>query len=110
MVIALFLLLGLVAGAGGTWWVQRNELRYLRAELRIAQDRLVHAWHQQAIIPPRPTEVKPVEALPQELQHFVDDWESPESRAAMETRLRSLYFDQGLGIPAIIRQMENDHP
>ena len=110
MVTALFLLLGLLAGAAGTWWVQRNELTYLRDELRVAQDRLLHAWHKEAIIPPRPQEIEPVKPLPPELQAVVNDWDSPESRAAMDTKLRRLFFDQGQGIPAILKQLENEHP
>jgi len=108
--VAAALLVGLLAGALGTWWVQRTEIRYLRDELRVAQDRLLHAWHDKAIIPPRPQEVKPPEPLPPELMDLVKDFESPEGQAAMEAKLRSMHFGQGRSVGAILRQMEDEHP
>lgn len=89
----------------------RAEMQYLREENRIAQDRLLHAWRDdRAVIPPRPVEVEPQKPLPPELQELVNEWESPQSRADLETRLRGLYFDKGWGVQAILKQQENEHP
>lgn len=110
MIPALCLLAGLLAGALGTWWVHRGELAYLRSELTMAQDRLLGAWHAKAAIPPRPTEPEPPpEPLPIDLQEMVDEWESPESRATMEAKIRGR-MAQGWGVQAILRQAENEHP
>lgn len=111
MVTSSALLLGLLLGGLGVWFLQRQELAYLRAELRIAQDRLLHAWRDdRAVIPPRPVEVEPQKPLPPELQELVNEWESPQARADLETRLRGLYFDKGWGVQAILKQQENEHP
>jgi len=111
MIPALCLLAGLLLGAFAAYWLQRAELRYLRAELAIAQDRLLHAWRDdKAVIPPRPIEVEPPKPLPPELAELVTEWESPEARATMEARLRHQYFERGWGVKAILRQQENEHP
>lgn len=111
MTPALCLLVGLLLGASGCWWLQRAEIRYLRDELRIASDRLLHAWRDdKAVIPPRPVPVEPPKPLPPELADMVAEWESPEAQAAMETKLRGLYFDRGWGVQAILRQAEDEHP
>lgn len=105
------LLAGLLLGALGTWWLQRAELIYLRTELRLAQDRLLAAWRDdRAIIPPRPEVIEPPKPLPPELVELVAEWESPEARQAMESKLRGLYFDRGWGVQAILKQQENEHP
>ncbi len=91
--------------------LRNAEMRYLRDELRIAQDRLLHAWRdERAIIPPRPQpDPEPPKPLPPELMDAVNDWESPESRRIAEEKYRSLYFDKGWGVQAILREMENNH-
>lgn len=87
-----------------------GELSYLRKELATAQDRLVHAWREPGVtIPPRPIEVKPVEKLAPALQECIDEWESPEARAAEEARIRKM-LDSGWGVQAILRERENLHP
>lgn len=110
MVEAALLLLGLLLGATATYWLQRAELRYLRSELAIAQDRLLHAWKDdKAVIPPRPVEVTPPPPLPSELMEYVTEWESPDAQATMEARLRHEYFERGRGVMAIMWDLENEH-
>ena len=107
MLTAAFFTFGLILGVAGTWFVQRGELAYLRAELRTAQDRLVSAWRDdRAIIPPRPAEKVAVQKLPAALQESIDEWDDPETRAAIESRIRDLYYDQGMGEQAVLRALE----
>jgi len=89
----------------------QRELVYYRTELATAQDRLVHAHlEDRALIPPRPVETEPPKPLPPELAETVAEWESPEARQAMETKLRTMYFDRGWGVQAILKSLENEHP
>jgi hypothetical protein len=114
----LYVALGFVAGAVLVYLLERrvrayltSELAYYRKELATAQDRLVHAWREdRAVIPPRPVPVEPPKPLPPELRDAVNDWESPEARATAEANLRSLYFDKGWGVMAILRHLEDQHP
>jgi hypothetical protein len=114
----LYVALGFVVGAALVYFFERpvrehltSELAYYRKELATAQDRLVHAHlEDRALIPPRPVAVEPQKPLPPELQEAVNDWESPEARATAEANLRSLYFDKGWGVMAILRHLEDQHP
>lgn len=67
-------------------------VRYLKRELREAQDRLYGAWEQGKVIPPRSDE--PLEMalppLPPDLLAYVDEWESPDSRLAVEATIRTM--------------------
>lgn len=102
---------GLLLGGAAVWWLQRQELTYLRKENQVATDRLLHAWREEkAVIPPRPQEVRAVPKLPSELQATVDEWETEESRAVMEQRIRHLHFDRGMGVMAVLKQLEDEHP
>jgi hypothetical protein len=109
--LAAAVLVGLIAGALGAWFVQQGELRYLRRELSVAQDRLLHAWREdKATIPPRPPEqLPPPPPLPPDLQEVVDDWEDPESRAVQESQIRQM-MDAGWKTMAILKHLENQHP
>lgn len=108
---ALWLLCGLAIGGAAVWWLQRAEITYLRREYQIATDRLLHAWRaDNAVIPPRPQEVRAVPKLPSELQLAVDEWEDPESRVVMEQKVRHLHFERGLTVLGVLRELENDHP
>jgi hypothetical protein len=109
MIPAASLLVGLCLGALGVWWLQRQELVYLRAELKVATDRLVHAWKEGAVISPRPVETVPVAPLPPELLDAVNEWESPESRLAEEAAFREK-LAHGWGVKAILKERENNHP
>lgn len=85
----------------------RRELAYYRKELATAQDRLVHAWRDdKAIIPPRPVEIRPPTPLPADLLEVVNEWESPETRAQVESQIREMY-DKGHGVQAILMHMQN---
>lgn len=80
-------LLGLALG----WMFALPAQVYLARELKVAQDRLLQAWHQGAVVPPRPeAEPTPVELepLPALLQPFVDRWESKESQMREEAQIR----------------------
>lgn len=106
MSISVALALGLLLGIAGTHYVHRGELSYLRKELATAQDRLLAAWRDEgAVIPPRPVEPVKVEPLPEQLRAWVNNWESPESKAIEESRIRHL-MHQGLGVEAIIAKLE----
>ncbi|HUT59728.1 MAG TPA: hypothetical protein VNA25_17920 [Phycisphaerae bacterium] len=86
---------------------QRDVIKYLQDELRVAQDRLLSAWKEEAVIPPRdaaPTSQAFV-ALPHELQELVDDWESAESRMVMAAKFR-VKMAGGLSPAEILREEE----
>ena len=107
--------LGFLVGAAMVYLMERpvrahlqSELAYYRQELVTAQDRLLHAWREdRAVIPPRPVAVELPKPLPPELQDAVNEWESAEGRAAAEANLRSLYFEKGWGVPAILKHLQN---
>ena len=95
---------GLILGTLGTWFVQRDELRFLRKELALATDRLAHARIERgAEIPPRPVEVEPVRPLPPALVDCVTQWDTAESRAVEEAKIRQ-WLAEGWGQDAILRQ------
>lgn len=100
---------GAMLGAVSVWLLREREMHFLRTELTMASDRLLHAWKDGATIPPRPVEVAPPPPLPPQLMELVTEWESPEARATMEAKLRGLYFDRGWGVTAILKQQENEH-
>ena len=82
-------------------------LVYLARELRIAQDRLLTAWKEGAVVPPRedkPTQNPPLEPLPPQLQPFVDQWESPASRESEEARIRQ-WLAQGWSIERLVKHL-----
>ena len=104
MELAVTLAIGLALGVLGTWLLQRDERKYLRDELKVAHAQIAHAvLSDGATIPPRFEEPEPVEPLSKGLQEAIDEWESPESRAVEEGKIR---HDQaeGWGEEAILRQ------
>lgn len=118
MNLAVAFVLGLAAGAVACWWLQRpvvahlkDELHWARQEIATATDRLLHAWREdKAVIPPRPPEpVPPPEPLPRELQAEVDQWESPESRAVLEQKIRAM-LARGMQPAGILLALDNEHP
>lgn len=98
------LAVGLIAGAVATWLVHRGELQYLREELKAAHAQIAHAVLQEgATIPPRIEEPEPLPPLSNALRDLVDQWESPESRAIEEAKIRQ-WQAEGYGEAAILRQ------
>ena len=104
MELAATLAAGLILGAVSTWLVTRGERLYLRDELKVAHAQIAHAVIQErATIPARYEEPEPLEPLSKALQDAVDQWESPDSRATEEAKIRR-YLAEGYGEPAILRQ------
>lgn len=104
---------GAAVGAAWTWILREQTFRVLREQivsLRTAEaqatDRLVGAWQGGAQIPPRPVDVKPPEPLPPELLERVQEWESAETRAVVERKVREWYFERGWGVPAIVKHLD----
>jgi len=82
-------------------------LIYLVRELRVAQDRLLTAWREGAVVPPRaeaPTQNPPLAPLPAVLQPFVDHWEAPASREAEEAKIRR-WLEDGWSPERIARHL-----
>lgn len=82
-------------------WVSRALLEATLAELdrartdkRIAEDRLYAAWKEGYQVPARsvvaPEPPKPIELLPEALRGYVENWESSQTRAELETEIRRL--------------------
>ena len=108
-VAALYLAASFLVGAIGSTLVHREELKYLRGELRVAHAQIAHAViHDSAVIPPRIEEVPPLEPLPKELLACVEQWEDAESRAIEEAKIRQ-WRAEGWGVPAILRQYGATH-
>ncbi len=104
MELAATLAIGLALGALATWFLTRDERKYLRDELRVAHAQIAHAViHEGATVPPRFEEPEEVKPLSKALQATVDEWESPESRATKEAEIRH-WLGQGWGEEAILRQ------
>lgn len=103
MDLAIALMVGLIVGSALTWLVHREELQYLRGELKVAHAQIAHAViEDRAVIPPRLEPVPPPDPLPSELRPCVEQWDSPESQAIEEHKIRG-YLAEGYGIPAILR-------
>jgi flagellar biosynthesis/type III secretory pathway M-ring protein FliF/YscJ len=88
----------------------RHEREEARKAEQVATDRLLAAWRDGAVVPPRPSEsVPPPDPLPVELQEEINQWEDPEHRQALEMEFRTR-LGQGLGVAAILREQEDRHP
>ncbi len=104
MELAATLAAGLALGALATWFLTRDERKYLRDELRVAHAQIAHAVIQEgAMVPPRFEEPEPLEPLSKELQAAIAQWESPGSRATEEAKIRH-WQAEGYGEEAILRQ------
>ena len=104
MELAATLATGLAFGALLTWLVHRGELKYLREELKVAHAQIAHAVIQEkAIIPQRLEEVEPIKPLSKELRECVEQWDTPESQAVEEAKIRG-WQGEGWGEKAILRQ------
>lgn len=98
-------------GFGQTVRVLSDHLKWAREQEAIATDRLVHAWREDnATIAPRPPEpVPPPEPLPRVLQEEVDGWETPETRAVVEEKIRGM-MRRGFNSTRILLELDNHHP
>ena len=104
MTLAAVMAAGILLGAATAWLLQRDERKYLRDELRAAHSQIAHAVLQEgATVPPRVEPLEPLEPLTAELSACVEQWDSPESQAVEEAKIRN-WLAQGWGIPAILRQ------
>lgn len=108
----------MVAGALASYWLQRPALEYLKGELKWARseivnatDRLLYSWKQEGVVPaPRPVEpIPPPEPLPAVLQAEVNQWESPESRVAVEQKIRGMQA-RGWEPTKILLELDKAHP
>lgn len=94
----------------GTLKVLREQVQYFRHESTEATERLIHAWKDDAKIPPRPiAPPPPLDPLPQPLLDELAQWEDAEHRATIEAAMR-LGLARGKGIPAILLELDNHHP
>jgi hypothetical protein len=86
-------------------WVPRWLYEEAKERARIAEDRLYAAHKDQYVIPPREAvtsaEPKVLETLPEKLRGFVNNWESSETRQALEQEARKL-LEVGMGEERII--------
>ncbi len=110
MELAAALAIGLIVGAAATWLLMREDLTYLRNELRVAHAQIAHAvMSEGAQIPARLEEVEPLKPLSAELQACVDQWEGAENQATEEGKIRN-WLGQGRDIRSILRQYGMDRP
>jgi len=67
------------------------------ADKKIAEDRLYAAWKDGHTIPPReavtPREPVVLQALPEKIAGYVNNWESAETRGELDREARRLLFD-----------------
>lgn len=86
-------------------WVPRWLYEEARERARVAEDRLYAAHKDQYVIPPREavTPAKPVilETLPEKVAGYVNNWESVETRQALEQEARKL-LELGMGEERIV--------
>ena len=92
MIETLLYLSAVAIGAGAVWFLQREEIRYLRREHQKSTDRLVAAWKDGAVVPTREAiePVPPTPDLSAGVMKFISDFESAEGRATVEARAREL--------------------
>ena len=95
---------GLVVGALATWFIGRDEKRYLRDELKVAHAQIAHAVIQEgAQIPARFEAPEPVEPLTAELMKCVEQWEGAENQVTEEAKIRQ-WLAEGRKTSSILRQ------
>lgn len=104
MEVALIAIACLIIGAFGSWFIQRDERKYLRDELRVAHAQIAHAViHDKAEIPARYEEPEPVQPLDSDYQACIKQWEGKENQITVEAEIRN-YIGQGWGKVAILKQ------
>lgn len=111
-------LVGLAVGAVACYYLQRPALEYLKAEVKVARrevqeatDRLLYSFKNENLVPaPRPIEAPPPpQPLPPVLQAEVNQWESPESRLAVEAKIRGM-MQKGMEPTRILLELDREHP
>lgn len=80
-------------------WVPRWVYEQAELRARVAEDRLYAAHKEGALIPPRapfePREPEVIKLLPDKLASYIENWESPETRADLDREARRLHYDLG---------------
>ena len=97
-------------GAAAVWFMQREEIKYLRGENQKATDRLVAAWKEGAVVPTREA-VEPAEPTPDlspGVMRYIMDMESAEGQMMVEQRARELQasgWEEGAILMTLHREM-----
>jgi hypothetical protein len=112
------LVIGLVVGGALAWLARGDTIARLERQVEwhreqeiVATDRLLHAWREDKIVvPARPVEATPPpQPLPAALQEEVDQWENPETRAAIDEKIRGM-LRRGWAPTRILLELDNHHP
>ena len=78
-------------------WVARERLEAAERRAQIAEDRLYAAWKEGHTIPPRESvtqrDSEIIQALPDKLLGYINNWESAETRYDLEREARRLHFE-----------------
>jgi hypothetical protein len=95
---------GLTIGYTLCYLAYREERKWLRAELRVAHAQIAHAVvHEGATVPARLEPAPPPEPLSGALRECVEQWDTAESRAVEEAKIRG-WQAEGWGEAAILKQ------
>lgn len=104
--------LGWAAGAALVYLLTFRWINTLLRDLHDAQDRLLAAWKDGMVVPPRASGFEAAAVLPPlpaELKAFVEAWESPASRMAEEARIRK-WLDDGWKPERIAKHLSDPPP
>lgn len=104
--------LGLAVGAAMVYLLTVRWINTLLRDLHDAQDRLLAAWKDGMVVPPRASGFEAAAVLPPlpaELKAFVEAWESPASRMAEEARIRK-WLDDGWKPERIAKHLSDPPP
>ena len=110
--VLLLLVLGWMVAGVATCAVLYRQLTKLERDLHDAQDRLLAAWKDGMVVPPRASGFEAAAVLPPlpaELKAFVEAWESPASRMAEEARIRK-WLDDGWKPERIAKHLSDPPP
>lgn len=97
-------LIAVALGAAIGYLAREREVRWLRSELGIANDRLYAAWNDGAKIPPRPEPEAPQAAevpIPDYIMNsFISRYDSDEGQARARSEVLAMY-SRGMKFEAI---------
>lgn len=89
-------------------YVTRQDLAAARADVAVANERLVQARTEGLLIPTvedvAPVATPEAPALTKDLQALIDDWESPAAREAQRRMIHDL-LNQGVGPVEVYRRL-----